>query len=45
MLPLYKLSIIAVVTPLAGVWIEIAAYPDKTDPNYVTPLAGVWIEI
>ena len=34
------------VTPLAGVWIEIAdtSYPIPI-PLSVTPLAGVWIEI
>ena len=33
------------VTPLAGVWIEIAALLKKTLKALVTPLAGVWIEI
>ena len=34
------------VTPLAGVWIEIA-YVEELAAKYdtVTPLAGVWIEI
>ena len=36
----------AQVTPLAGVWIEIA-YVEELAAKYdtVTPLAGVWIEI
>jgi len=33
------------VTPLAGVWIEIVEYRLKADSKKVTPLAGVWIEI
>ena len=33
------------VTPLAGVWIEIAASKLLPEPGVVTPLAGVWIEI
>ena len=33
------------VTPLAGVWIEMGCLlPASYTPN-VTPLAGVWIEI
>ena len=34
-----------VVTPLAGVWIEIGGLRGKPACLYVTPLAGVWIEI
>ena len=33
------------VTPLAGVWIEIARASGNPPPRQVTPLAGVWIEI
>ena len=33
------------VTPLAGVWIEIAVTFYHALHNAVTPLAGVWIEI
>ena len=33
------------VTPLAGVWIEIPQFPLLTGTPPVTPLAGVWIEI
>ena len=33
------------VTPLAGVWIEIAIYRIRHGADWVTPLAGVWIEI
>ena len=33
------------VTPLAGVWIEIAFTMRESDSRKVTPLAGVWIEI
>ena len=35
----------AVVTPLAGVWIEIALCEKYGVRENVTPLAGVWIEI
>jgi len=35
----------ALVTPLAGVWIEIAFAPLICLKAIVTPLAGVWIEI
>ena len=34
-----------IVTPLAGVWIEIVKYEGAIKPEIVTPLAGVWIEI
>ena len=34
-----------IVTPLAGVWIEIYRVPFLEDGAVVTPLAGVWIEI
>ena len=33
------------VTPLAGVWIEIALEDALSARDSVTPLAGVWIEI
>ena len=33
------------VTPLAGVWIEISIRSGKRSNLSVTPLAGVWIEI
>ena len=33
------------VTPLAGVWIEIAIKEKEITLDGVTPLAGVWIEI
>jgi len=33
------------VTPLAGVWIEIKMGVNAIDDIAVTPLAGVWIEI
>ena len=33
------------VTPLAGVWIEIYRLIDICEILRVTPLAGVWIEI
>ena len=33
------------VTPLAGVWIEIMKKAPSTESKAVTPLAGVWIEI
>ena len=33
------------VTPYAGVWIEIEMYPSDTIEPNVTPYAGVWIEI
>ncbi len=38
-------SIILKVTPLAGVWIEIAGPGSGSVGGLVTPLAGVWIEI
>ena len=33
------------VTPLAGVWIEIPFRKTSFSHQSVTPLAGVWIEI
>ena len=33
------------VTPFAGVWIEIAFMVDDVEYKRVTPFAGVWIEI
>ena len=33
------------VTPLAGVWIEITATGSARFPALVTSLAGVWIEM
>ena len=33
------------VTPFAGVWIEIAKYFAEKLSEIVTPFAGVWIEI
>ena len=38
-------NLIAKVTPLAGVWIEIAHFRSFPSHSGVTPLAGVWIEI
>ena len=35
----------AIVTPYAGVWIEISLYALRCIPAQVTPYAGVWIEI
>ncbi len=37
--------LILVVTPLAGVWIEIRLHLWGNPTFTVTPLAGVWIEI
>ena len=34
-----------IVTPLAGVWIEILSPSASFVSRNVTPLAGVWIEI
>ena len=34
-----------IVTPLAGVWIEIKLQKENEKLTAVTPLAGVWIEI
>ncbi len=36
---------VSVVTPLAGVWIEIILTICVFLAHFVTPLAGVWIEI
>ena len=33
------------VTPLAGVWVEIKSETKLPVPQIVTPLAGVWVEI
>ena len=33
------------VTPFAGVWIEIVIFPVSCDTPVVTPFAGVWIEM
>ena len=33
------------VTPYAGVWIEIDIFLTQVDIQKVTPYAGVWIEI
>ena len=33
------------VTPFAGVWIEICSFTDSFRHDIVTPFAGVWIEI
>jgi len=38
-------SLLWLVTPLAGVWIEILLYQPCFEGRMVTPLAGVWIEI
>ena len=37
--------ILSMVTPYAGVWIEILTVTKKNVNIYVTPYAGVWIEI
>ena len=39
------ISYISIVTPLAGVWIEIRFINSSAHCLIVTPLAGVWIEI
>ena len=39
------MALIHPVTPLAGVWIEISPYLQKSSTDQVTPLAGVWIEM
>ena len=33
------------VTPYAGVWIEICDESQISEDTWVTPYAGVWIEI
>ena len=39
-------SISALVTPLAGVWVEmLCEYVGVIQENTVTPLAGVWVEM
>ena len=40
-----ELIVWIVVTPLAGVWIEIWMASQNPLSRLVTPLAGVWIEI
>ena len=39
------LNTVRLVTPLAGVWIEIGRCSQSARRTRVTPLAGVWIEI
>ena len=34
-----------IVTPYAGVWIEIAIVKVRKKSDFVTPYAGVWIEM
>ncbi len=34
-----------IVTPFAGVWIEISGGKKERENAFVTPFAGVWIEI
>ena len=34
-----------VVTPFAGVWVEIRVQHRENNTHLVTPLAGVWIEM
>jgi len=34
-----------IVTPCAGVWIEIEILKSRSPHSFVTPCAGVWIEI
>ena len=41
----YKMTFEELVTPLAGVWIEIVSTPAVAPAERVTPLAGVWIEM
>ena len=38
-------ALLVIVTPLAGVWIEIREALRSPGQLCVTPLAGVWIEI
>ena len=38
-------EMVCMVTPLAGVWIEITGELNISRRILVTPLAGVWIEI
>ena len=45
LLPLVTLLIIPVVTPCAGVWIEMMLSIATALTLPVTPCAGVWIEI
>ena len=42
---LVRKGIVVVVTPRAGVWIEIIMSPLWLPPSPVTPRAGVWIEM
>ena len=41
----FVLVVGALVTPLAGVWVEISAQAAERFSTAVTPLAGVWVEI
>ena len=41
----FRNSFSLLVTPLAGVWIEISVTATIAGNAEVTPLAGVWIEI
>ena len=38
-------DVATVVTPRAGVWIEISRASKLVNANSVTPRAGVWIEM
>ena len=40
-----RINFVRLVTPLAGVWIEIASNVKEEIKMEVPPLAGVWIEI
>ena len=39
------MDVVEVVTPFAGVWIEIKLQKENEKLTAVTPFAGVWIEI
>ena len=39
------LGLLTIVTPLAGVWVEIVRFSESLKSSVVTPLAGVWVEI
>ena len=41
----YLDDLFRLVTPLAGVWIEIGYDTEEAKVETVTPLVGVWIEI
>ena len=45
MVLLAVVSVLQMVTPLAGAWIEILLKDLGTVVDAVTPLAGAWIEI